>query len=99
MTADRMTAEVVEARWRNVTAFLTGRGLDVPGLRDLLSAKVGDAEHALLTSSPVHGLANRTSDIDFIRIQREPLTGPRMATQIFEGANHMEVISFSTAEV
>ena len=53
----------------------------------------------LLTSSPVHGLANPTSDLDFIRIQTEPMDGPRIATKIFEHGHHLEVVSFSAAEV
>lgn len=63
-----------------------------------MKERVGEGT-LLLTSSPVHGLANATSDLDFIRIQDEEIEGPRIATKIFEDGHHLEVVSFSRAEV
>lgn len=91
-------AGLAATRLANGDAFLATRGLDRAGLSALLRAKTGDALHILLTSSPVHGLANPTSDLDFIRVQAEELTGPRMATQLFEGGQHLEAISFGEIE-
>ncbi|KPI16965.1 hypothetical protein OK074_1758 [Actinobacteria bacterium OK074] len=88
-----------ETRLRHVDTFLASRGLTFDGLEPLLTGRTGAARHFLLTSSPVHGLANSTSDVDFIRIQAEPMTGARMATQLFEGPNHLESISFAADEV
>ncbi|MEU6357426.1 DUF6001 family protein [Streptomyces sp. NPDC047072] len=87
-----------ETRLGHVDAFLAARGLTPDGLERLLSGRTGAARHFLLTSSPTHGLANATSDIDFIRIQTEPMAGARMATQLFEGPDHLESISFSEEE-
>ncbi|MFJ2815278.1 DUF6001 family protein [Streptomyces sp. NPDC091279] len=88
-----------ETRLSNADAFLASRALTPEGLERLLSGRTGAARHFLLTSSPVHGLANATSDVDFIRVQSEPMTGARMATQLFEGANHLESVSFAEDEV
>ncbi|WP_217214107.1 DUF6001 family protein [Streptomyces sp. AC550_RSS872] len=87
-----------ETRLRHVDTFLASRGLTPGGLESLLTGRTGPARHFLLTSSPVHGLANATSDVDFIRIQCEPMAGARMATQLFEGPNHLEAISFAEEE-
>ncbi|HEV2371163.1 MAG TPA: DUF6001 family protein [Streptosporangiaceae bacterium] len=86
------------ARLRHADAFLAMRGLDRGGVERLMQAKAGPAEHVLLTSSPVHGLANSTSDLDFIRVQAEVPQTERMATQLFEGGNHLELITFSAGE-
>ncbi|WP_328744906.1 DUF6001 family protein [Streptomyces sp. NBC_00285] len=88
-----------ETRLGHVDTFLAARGLTPDGLDVLLSGRTGKARHFLLTSSPAQGLANATSDVDFIRIQSEPMAGARMATQLFEGPNHLESISFSQEEV
>lgn len=88
-----------ETRLSHVDTFLATRGLTPEGLTALLAAKTGPARHFLLTSSPVHGLANSTSDVDFIRVQSEPMSGARMATQLFEGPNHLESVSFAADEV
>ena len=88
----------VRQRRRNVAAFLAQRGLDFSELTALMRERAGDGQ-VLLTSSPVHGLANPSSDLDFIRVQADPITGPRIATKIFDRGHHLEVISFSAAEV
>ncbi|MGW1812905.1 DUF6001 family protein [Streptomyces sp. NPDC002125] len=94
LSADALTAR----RHGEVTAFLEGRGLDPLWLSELMRERVGDGL-LLLTSSPVHGLANATSDLDFIRIQKEAIDGPRISTKIFEGGHHLEVVSFSETEL
>lgn len=92
------TAELAIRRHKNVIDFLSSRGLAPDRLTELMRKRVGPGE-LLLTSSPVHGLANATSDLDFIRIQDEELRGPRISTKIFEWGEHLEVVSFSVAEV
>jgi hypothetical protein len=87
-----------QERHDNVEAFLASRRLDAGWLTDVLTAAVGPGE-LLLTSSPVHGLANPTSDLDVIRIADGPLEGPRIATKIFERGHHLEVVSFTTGEL
>jgi hypothetical protein len=87
------------ARLRNVDTFLATRGLDRVGLDKLVRARTGDARHLLLTSSPVQGLANSTSDIDLVRIEDDAIEGARMATQIFEQDQHLEAISYGAPEV
>ncbi|MBB1253548.1 alkaline phosphatase family protein [Streptomyces sp. OF3] len=94
----RSAADLVERRHRNVAAFLAGRSLEAKWLSDLMRERVGEGL-LLLTSSPVHGLANPTSDLDFIRVQEAPIDGPRISTKIFEDGHHLEVVSFSRAEL
>jgi hypothetical protein len=91
-------AELIARRHQAVTRFLAERDLDPDWLTGFMRDRVGDGE-LLLTSSPVHGLANQGSDLDFIRIQSDPIDGPRIATKIFERGHHLEVVSFSAAEL
>ncbi|SEG62201.1 hypothetical protein SAMN05444920_103525 [Nonomuraea solani] len=92
------TTRLAEQRHANVTTFLRSRQLDPAALGALMTERVGPGQ-LLITSSPVHGLANATSDLDFIRIQDEPLEGARISTKIFEWGEHLEVVSFSAAEL
>ncbi|WP_338898168.1 DUF6001 family protein [Streptomyces sp. TG1A-60] len=94
LSPDKLTAR----RHAQVTAFLGSRDLDPVWLSELMRERVG-AGLLLLTSSPVHGLANPTSDLDFIRIQEAAIDGPRISTKIFENGHHLEVVSFSEAEL
>jgi Family of unknown function (DUF6001) len=91
-------AELVARRHRDVTAFLAQRELRPDWLTAFMHNRVGAGE-LLLTSSPVHGLANPSSDLDFIRIQQDAIDGPRISTKIFERGHHLEVVSFSAAEL
>ncbi|MFI5779560.1 DUF6001 family protein [Nocardia sp. NPDC051570] len=90
--------ELVATRHRAVHTFLTSRGLGAAALAELMRERVGAGE-LLLTSSPVQGLANATSDLDFIRIQQDSIDGPRISTKIFEQGHHLEVVSFSATEL
>lgn len=94
------TAAWQRQRQQNVARFLAARGLDPAWLADLLRERVGPGL-LLLTSSPVHGLANPSSDLDFIRVQADPLpqAGDRIATKLFVDGHHLEVVSYSQAEV
>ncbi|MGW4894278.1 DUF6001 family protein [Kitasatospora sp. NPDC004240] len=85
-------------RHEQVAAFLATRALEPEWLGSLMRERVGEGR-LLLTSSPVHGLANATSDLDFIRIQDAAIDGPRISTKIFEDGHHLEVVSFSRAEL
>ncbi|MEW1671840.1 DUF6001 family protein [Streptomyces noursei] len=91
-------AELTARRHAHVAEFLAGRGLDPHWLTALMRERVGEGQ-LLLTSSPVHGLANATSDLDFIRIQADEIHGPRISTKIFVDGHHLEVVSFSEAEL
>ena len=90
--------ELVARRYQAVTGFLAERELDPGWLSSLMRDWAGDGE-LLLTSSPVHGLANETSDLDFIRIQQDMISGPRISAKLFERGHHLEVVSFSAAEL
>ena len=90
--------DLVETRYARVRAFIDSRGLSTDGLEAFMLERVGPGE-LMLTSSPVHGLANPTSDFDFIRIQEDAISGPRISTKIFDQGHHLEVVSFSGAEV
>ncbi|MER5938276.1 DUF6001 family protein [Streptomyces sp. NPDC001928] len=91
-------ADLTARRHAHVAAFLASRSLDAEWLSDLMRERVGEGL-LMLTSSPVHGLANPTSDLDFIRIQEAEIDGPRISTKIFENGHHLEVVSFSRAEL
>jgi hypothetical protein len=91
-------SDIVALRWQRVQDFLADRDLKPSELEAFMRARVGDGE-LVLSSSPVHGLANPTSDLDFLRIQNEPIDGPRISTKIFDRGHHLEVVSFSVAEV
>lgn len=93
-----MPGDLLARRHAAVTRFLADRDLEPGWLATVMRTQAGDGE-LLLTSSPVHGLANHTSDLDFIRIQSDPIDGPRIATKIFERGHHLEVVSFSTTEL
>ena len=84
---------------RNCEDFLATRGLTLADLHRIVTDHVEEAELVLLTSSPVHGLANRLSDIDTICITGTDVTTSRMATQLFVDGNHLETTTFLTAEV
>ncbi|MGW7051077.1 DUF6001 family protein [Streptomyces sp. NPDC054887] len=90
--------ELTARRHAHVSRFLSSRALDAQWLSGLMREQVGEGL-LLLTSSPVHGLANPTSDLDFIRIQEAAIDGPRISTKIFEDGHHLEVVSFSRAEL
>jgi Family of unknown function (DUF6001) len=90
--------DLTARRHAHVSQFLAGRGLDPEWLSALMRERIGEGQ-LLLTSSPVHGLANATSDLDFIRIQEAEIEGPRISTKIFEDGHHLEVVSFSCSEV
>ncbi|MGG2459849.1 DUF6001 family protein [Streptomyces sp. RGM 3693] len=90
--------DLTARRHAHVADFLAGRGLDPDWLSSLMRERVGDGQ-LLLTSSPVHGLANATSDLDFIRVQADEIHGPRISTKIFVDGHHLEVVSFSQAEL
>ncbi|MGX1885644.1 DUF6001 family protein [Streptomyces sp. NPDC055287] len=94
LSPDDLTAR----RHAHVVEFLNGRSLDPHWLSGLMHERVGEGL-LMLTSSPVHGLANPTSDLDFIRIQEAAIDGPRISTKIFEDGHHLEVVSFSRAEL
>ncbi|WAC71665.1 DUF6001 family protein [Roseateles sp. SL47] len=83
----------------NVEAFLAGRGIAFNELRQLASRQgFGDAR-LLLTSSPVHGIATPTSDIDLICLCQGPVSTGQMATQIHHDGHHVEVLPFAAADV
>ncbi|MFG2484208.1 DUF6001 family protein [Streptomyces virginiae] len=91
-------SDLTARRHAQVSNFLAERGLSPEWLATLMQERVGEGL-LLLTSSPVHGLANATSDLDFIRIQADEIDGPRISTKIFEDGHHLEVVSFSHAEL
>src|SRR5438105_297696 len=90
--------ELAPRRAANVAAFLYARGLEPAWLAGVLGEHVGAGE-LLLTSSPVHGLANPSSDLDFICIRRQAAGEPPVATKVFAGGHHLEIVVFSVEQV
>lgn len=83
----------------NANAFLASRGIYMEELEDLVTKQYSDIVNVLLTSSAVHGIANRNSDIDLICVRDNDSIDASMATQIHFGENHAEVISFNTHQI
>jgi hypothetical protein len=79
-----------------VERFLATRGLTIAAVEEVIRGALDEPALILLTSSPVHGLANRGSDIDTVCVTEEDDAGdnPRMATQLFAAGNHLEYICF-----
>ena len=91
---------LAERRLAYLNAFLDRRELTADRVQALLGPRLGDAEHLLMTSSPVQGLANAFSDIDCIGVDRSlSASGPRLASQIFSEDQHFELIAFSPTQV
>ncbi len=88
-------AELLRA---NTAAFLSKRSLDADVLREKVLTQYPGAGQILLTSSLTQGLATPTSDIDLIAVTSDPLAANRMATQIYLGSHHCEVMAFSELE-
>src|SRR4030088_815327 len=80
--ADKALAEF---RLTASAAFLEGRSTSFARLHEVIGRQIDGIAHLLLTSSPVHGLANPTSDIDTICVIDGPDSlAERTATQIFD---------------
>jgi hypothetical protein len=92
---DRLATE----RMRACETFLATRGTALPRLAAVIGGQFKGITHLLLTSSPVHGLANATSDIDTICVVEGESLPERTATQIFDAGNHYETIPFTATEV
>lgn len=82
----------------NSAAFLQSRGIGTDALARLVRAQGFDDAQVLLTSSPVHGIATDTSDIDLICITPQAVNGAQMATQIHHEGHHFEMLPFSSAD-
>jgi hypothetical protein len=93
------TTELSRERRANAEEFLRSRALSLSTLEAIITRRTGPMRHVLLTSSPVHGLANRLSDIDTICIRGDLGRASKMASQIFEGKSHLEYITFSHHDV
>jgi hypothetical protein len=92
--------ELAEFRLAASAAFLESRTTSFARLRDVIGRQIDGIAHVLLTSSPVHGLANATSDIDTICVIDGPdRIAERTATQIFDQSNHYETILFTRGEI
>jgi Family of unknown function (DUF6001) len=91
---------LAEFRLTASAAFLETRLTSFARLREVIGRQVDGIAHLLLTSSPVHGLANATSDIDTICVVDGPDSlAERTATQIFDQSNHYETITFTRSEI
>lgn len=90
-------AELARTRAEAVERFLEARGLTIAAVEEVVRGALNEPALVLLTSSPVHGLANRLSDIDTVCVVEEDgAEGDlRMATQLFAAGNHLEYVCFS----
>lgn len=93
--AEEFLSNLVETRRTSCDAFLKGRDTDRAKLAETARKSFGEDARVLITSSPVHGLANSTSDIDLICIvECDDFGLAQAAQQMYDGANHLEAIGF-----
>jgi len=82
----------------NARAFLQARGIGFEELSQLACQQGFENAQVLLTSSPVHGIATVTSDIDLICICDHGVSAAQMATQIHGHGQHFELLPFAAAD-
>ncbi|QGG76219.1 DUF6001 family protein [Pseudomonas syringae] len=83
----------------NARQFLATRQLAFAELEEVVKRQYADAQLALISSSPVHGIANAASDIDLICVTDGRQSDQSMASQIYHNEHHMEVVAFAREEV
>lgn len=83
----------------NASAFLQSRRMAFEGLAALARDQGFEAAQVLLTSSPVHGIATATSDVDLICITPAPVSKGQMATQIHRDGQHCELLPFFAGDL
>lgn len=83
----------------NARQFLTARQLSFEALDGVVGRQYAQAHLTLMTSSPVHGIANSASDIDLICVTHDRESDQSMASQIYHNEHHMEVVAFAREEV
>lgn len=83
----------------NALQFLASRQLAFSELEEVVKRQYADAQLALISSSPVHGIANAASDIDLICVTDDRQSDQSMASQIYHNEHHMEVVAFACEEV
>lgn len=90
-------ADLARTRASAAERFLETRSLTIAAVEDVIRSALDEPALVLLTSSPVHGLANHLSDIDTVCIVEGGEEGGegRMATQLFAAGNHLEYVCFS----
>ncbi|MDQ0569982.1 hypothetical protein QFZ42_001816 [Variovorax paradoxus] len=76
----------------NAGAFLRSRNIGFDMLATLAREQGFDGAQVLLTSSPVHGIATATSDIDLICVTPQAVSKGQMATQIHRDGQHCEIL-------
>ncbi|WP_246794144.1 DUF6001 family protein [Burkholderia perseverans] len=83
----------------NAEAFLDSRNLSFASLESVAKLQYDDVKCTLVTSSPVHGVANAASDIDLICITAADDDRGAMASQIYHDGQHLETVAFATGDV
>ena len=83
----------------NAAAFLRGRNIGFELLATLAREQGFEDAQVLLTSSPVHGIATATSDIDLICVTPQPVSRGQMATQIHRDGQHCEILPIGAQDL
>jgi hypothetical protein len=83
----------------NAHAFLRSRNIGFDMLAALAREQGFDDAQVLLTSSPVHGIATATSDIDLICVTPQAVSKGQMATQIHRNGQHCEILPIGTDDL
>lgn len=83
----------------NTRQFLAVRQLSFSQLQGVVKRQYAEVHTALITSSPVHGIANVGSDIDLICLVPALQQDQAMASQIYLGEHHLEVVAFALEDV
>jgi len=91
---DQIKAE----RTNSCQSFLKEYGIEEDELKKVIGLD-NELKEVLLTSSLVHGLANRTSDVDLILVTSSNKITSKAATQVFNNGKHFETISFLSEDL
>ncbi|MBT2337085.1 hypothetical protein J7E49_24680 [Variovorax paradoxus] len=83
----------------NANAFLRSRNIGFDMLATLAREQGFDDAQVLLTSSPVHGIATVTSDIDLVCVTPQAVSKGQMATQIHRDGQHCEILPIGTDDL
>lgn len=83
----------------NAAAFLRSRHIGFDMLAALAREQGFDDAQVLLTSSPVHGIATATSDIDLVCVTPHAVSRGQMATQIHRDGQHCEILPIAADDL
>lgn len=92
LSTKRTTVDYANFVKTNARDFLRERGMRFETFAQLAHEQGFEDAQVLLTSSPVHGIATATSDVDLICVTPGVVSKGQMATQIHRDGQHCELL-------